>query len=328
MTILFAGGEMSAFAPSDSIPIEYVSSVITYDSAFSRCGLRSQGVSYMETAQFAAATECWTHALLYHNSGSATLTTYPLVWVDGSGVDSVRLKHVSGTSNTLALEYWNGAAWTAAGSAVAVQVNLDTQAIDFRILCNTASGNLSLYVAGTERINASVDLSGITSIRKFRALGDTAGGFNFDLRLSQVIIADEPTIGWRLATLYPSGTGADTAWTGAYTSIDETVYSDADFINSGSAAQVSTFALTGPAMTGYSVRAVVVTARARRGASGPQNIRMALRSSGTTYPSGSDIALGLGYAPVQAVWETDPATSSAWVNTAISTLQAGVKSIA
>jgi hypothetical protein len=143
-----------------------------------------------------------------------------------------------------------------------------------------------------------------------------------------MIVQDQSTIGFVLGTCVPSGAGSTSAWTGAYTDIDEAVTSDADFISSGTANQVSTFAQTAiPTLTGYVVRAVCVSARAKRGSSGPQNIRMALRSAGTNYFSGSDISLGLGYAPVQTIWATDPATSAAWVNTAISSLEPGVKSI-
>lgn len=327
MTIDFVGGEMSAFSPSDSVATE-IGTTSTYDSAFSRCALSVTGLSYMQTAQLTAMTERWTHIHLTNGNGNNALTDHPVVWLDGSDTEVVRLAATGDINGTIALQYWNGASWATAGSAVSLPLYSANQVLDVRILANSASGNLSLYVAGTERINQTVDLSGVTSVRRIKVLGDSSGGFNFITTCSQIISADEPTIGWRLATLYPSAGGADSAWTGAYTAIDETVYSDADFINSGSAAQVSTFALTGPAMTGYSVRAVGVTARARRGASGPQNIRMALRSAGTTYFSGSDIALGLGYAPVQTIWETDPATSAAWVNTNIASLQGGAKSIA
>jgi hypothetical protein len=104
-------------------------------------------------------------------------------------------------------------------------------------------------------------------------------------------------------------------------------YSDLDFINSGTANQVSTFAINAPTLTGYVVQAVAVTARANRGSGGPQNLKLVLRSAGTDY-LGSTKSLDVGYGAFVEIWETDPATSAAWVNTAISTLQPGVKSIA
>ncbi len=334
MTIAFMGGEMTAFLPSDSTPIELTSGgiyVFPYDSGFSRCGMQVVGLSYVDTPQFAALTECWTHIKLTHFGYGNNNNHYPMVWSDGSNVPSIRLKHDCGFAGTetVGLERWTGAAWAAVGSSVSLPLAGARQDIDVRILCNTASGNLSLYVAGTERINASADLSGVASIRKLTVTAGASNGFSSETRFSQVVIADASTIGYRLMTCVPSAAGATSSWTGAYTDIDEAVYSDADFINSASNNQVSTFAQTPvSALTGYVVRAVAVSVRSKRGSSGPQNIRHALRSSGTDYFSGSDVAQGLGYTPTQTIWETNPATSAAWVNTAIASLQPGAKSIA
>lgn len=332
MTISFMGGEMSAFLPSDSVPIELTgggTGVFPFDSAFSRCGIQIVGTSYVDTPQFAALTECWTHVSLTHTTSSgAALSYYPLVWLNGSDVEVLRLKHVTTSgAETVSFEHWTGAAW-ASGSAVSVPLASNMQILDARFVVNSASGTAALYVAGTERINATVDLSAIASIRKVRATGSTAGGFNGTIRFSQLIVATQSTIGYRLGTCYPSAAGATSSWTGAYSDIDETVYSDADFINSAAANQISTFAQTAiPTLSGYVVRAVAVSTRAKRGSSGPQNMRHALRVSGTDYFSGSDIALGLGYTPTQTIWETNPATAAAWVNTAIAAIQPGAKSI-
>ena len=76
----------------------------------------------------------------------------------------------------------------------------------------------------------------------------------------------------------------------------------------------------------YNVVAVGVSPRAKRGASGPQNLHMALRSNGTNYYR-STIAQDVSYTANVAIWETDPATAAAWVNTAAALVQAGVKSI-
>ena len=196
-------------------------------------------------------------------------------------------------------------------------------------MVNSASGSLKLYIAGTELIDSgTIDLSGTTSLKNFRFYGMTSGPSTNNIYVSQVIVADEPTIGMRLGSYHPSGAGATSSWTGDYSSIDETVYSDADFILSATANQVSTFAQTGPALTGYVVRAVGVSTRSKCGVGGPQNLRHALRSASTNYFSSADIALDVGYESQLTIWETDPATSAAWVNTATSTLQPGVKSIA
>jgi hypothetical protein len=335
-TYAFMGGELDAFLPSDSSPIEITTGgtgVFPHDPAFSRCGIQVVGTSYVDTPQFAALTECWTRIKI--NNGTSTqavLTSYPIYWLDAGDVPVLRLSHTTGSfgaAETVGLEHLVSSTWTAIGSAISsVPMSTTLQDIVIRWIVNSATGTAELYVGGSLRLTASVDLSAVTSIRKVRVYGGAAGGFNYETRFSQMVVTNFPLVGLVLGTCVPTGAGSTSSWTGTYTSIDEAVLSDADFIYSGTAAQISTFAQTPiPNFTGYVVRAVCVSARAKRGASGPQNIRMALRSAGTNYFSGSDIALGLGYAPVQTIWATDPATSAAWVNTAISSLEPGVKSI-
>jgi hypothetical protein len=334
-TIAFMGSEMDAFLPSDSSPMESSLGGQNYDPAFTRCYIELFGNSYVDTPQFAALTECWTHLNLWSNiSSSGTVTTYPMEWLDGGDVPVLRLNHTSGSgSETIVLEHYASGTWSAIGTPIS-SVPLETtglisyQVMDFRFIVNSVSGKAEIYAGSSLRSTQTVDLSAITSIRKVRVLGGFAGGFPFRTRFSQMIVQDTTTIGFRLGTCVPTGAGSTSSWTGTYASIDETVYADGDFISSGTAAQVSTFAQTPiPSLTGYVVRAVGVSARAKRGAAGPQNIRLTLRSAGTNYFSGSDIAVGFGYAPVQTIWATDPATSAAWVNTAVATLEPGVKSI-
>lgn len=318
MTIVWCGSEMGTFLPADSLAAETQLSGY-FNSAFSRAGTNSGTASSFETPTFAAQTDFYTHLCLANGiypSGS----TFPLDLVDGSDVEWVRLTYNRGTDQ-LALSYWNGASFTTV-STISINIESNPHDIDIYTKCNTASGQIKLYVAGTLRIDSGViDLSGCTSIVKARSTGAGAGPV-----ISQLIIADEPTIGWRLVTRYPNGAGSDSAWTGAYTGVDEAVYTDADFINSASANQVSMFTQTGPALTGYVVRAVAVTARAKKGASGPANLQLAVRSSGTNYFSASK-ALDVGYGGFCNVWETDPATTADWQNTAVDSLQIGVKSI-
>lgn len=336
-TYAFMGGEMSDFLPSDSTPIEITSAgtgVFPYDSAFSRCGIQLVGTSYVDTPQFASLTgEVWTRIKI--NNGTSTqavLTSYPVYWLDGGGVPVLRLSHTTGSfgaAENIGIEHLVSSTWTAIGSTISsVPMSSSLQDIVCHFTVNNVSGLGEIYVGGSQRLTQSVDLSAITSIRKVRVFGGAAGGFNYETRFSQLAVADVSLIGFVLGTCPLTGAGSTSSWTGTYASIDEAVYSDADFISSDTANQVSTFAQTPIAtLTGYVIRAVCVSARAKRGSSGPQNIRMALRSAGTNYFSGSDIALGLGYAPVQTIWATDPATSAAWVNTAAASLEPGAKSI-
>jgi hypothetical protein len=223
------------------------------------------------------------------------------------------------------MEYWNGSAWTIAGSAYAATVNT-LQTFDIHIVSNTASGTVASYISGTQKSLATVDLSAFSGIAQFRVWGKTVG-IAVPVYYSQAIAANESTIGWRLTTVPPTSGGATTDWTGTYAEIDEITYSDADFINSATVNQVELVAHSTTIPSGYLVRGVAVTARGRRSSgSGPQHLQLAVRSGGTVYVSGSK-SLGLGYQPFTNVWEDDPATSADFTTSAITSLQYGVKSI-
>jgi hypothetical protein len=324
MTILFAGGEMGAFIPATAGAHESTNS---YDSSFARCNIFADKSSdYAESADFGTGTDLYCHFdMAVRGGGSGSTANARFRWCDGSGTEVIRLTQVYST-NALTLQYYDGAAWQTAGTAITVDMTV-RQTIDIHAVVNSASGSLKLYLSGTERIDSgTVDLSSITSLGKVRCYGASVSVLGFGTYMSQVIVADEPTIGWRLTTVPPTGAGSDTAWTGGYAEIDEVTYSDADFVNSATANQVETFSHSTTVPSGYSVRGVAVTARANCGASGPQNLQLAIRSGGTNYFSSSNL-LDVGYGAFVNIWETDPATSADFTTSALSTLQYGVKSI-
>jgi hypothetical protein len=319
MTIYFMGGEMTQFIPSDTVS-EETTGGSARNNTFVRAAARAQGTSsaYIESLSIAFPDTFYCHADIARTSGVVT-TQYPLVFRTAT-TDVFRL---AATNTTLQMQALISAVWTNIGSSVPVDLsNTAYQTIDLYVEGNDATGTATLYVAGTERATGVADLSAVTGLDVIRCYAGSS-----PQALSQVIVASEPTIGWRLLTRYPNGAGATGNWTGDYTGVDETVYSDADFINSTTADQVETFTQTGPAISGYVPRAVGVYVRARRGASGPQNLQLALRASGTDYFSGNK-ALSVGYDCYGHIWETNPATTADWLSGAIDALQPGVKSIA
>lgn len=332
MTILFAGGEMGAVVPSDSNVNESTSALggagDSYDSNFARGYLRhTSSVSYSIAALAAAEDDLWVHFEFDQRnaSQSATLRTV-CEWLDGSDVAKFRLQ-TAASSDLWMLHYHNGSTWVDLGTQFTADGD-SLQTIDIHFVCNTASGSVNMYLSGTNRLNSgTVDLSSITGIKKMKMYGNTIS-IDGQNAFSQIIMATgETTIGKRLMTFYASGVGASDSWTNNYTAIDELVYSDADFIFAESADLVELFAgTTVGSMTGYTVRAVAVTARANTDGTGPANLQLAVRTGSTNYFSSSqalDVAMGAYY----AIWETNPNTTIDWTATDISTLQFGVKSI-
>jgi hypothetical protein len=321
VTFYFLGGEMSAFIPSDATTTDN-SATTAHNTAFARsavgCGYGAAS-QYGQSAAFAAPDECYYHFDIYRPTVSSTAATGLELVATSTGVFRIRT-----TNLTLQMQAWISSAWADIGSPVTWDGTSEIQTLDLYIDGNSATGTAKLYLAGTLRETAaSVDLSNVTGVTSLRSYGiDTASGH----LISQVIVADEPTIGMRLASYYPSGAGATADWTGDYTSVDEVVLSDADFIYSSTNGQVELFTTTGPSLTGYVVRAVGVYARSKKGAAGVANLQLALRISGTNYYS-ANMAQDVGYSAYGNIWATNPDTVGDWLVSQIAALQPGVRAV-
>lgn len=338
MSILAFGGEAGFFIPSDASAIEATAALggsgASYNSSFARCYSGALGqTAYWETPEVTAQTsEYWTTFDMDQSfpTNTTTLSTR-LEILDSSGNARIRLLtnwQSSGATGTFQLEYWDGAAWVSAGSFSAAPSALQTVTIRVNGI-NSASGGVSLFLSGTQRIGSgTVDLSAVDDLAQMRFYGITAG-IRGTGAYTQVVMANESTIGMRVGTLVATGQGTThTFTTGGFANIDEAVYSDADLINSGTANQVELFTITPvPSFTGYVIRAICVTARAKQSGSGPTQIQLALRHGGTTYFSATQ-ALGFGYEAHVNVWETDPGDAGSWLSSDIAALEIGVKSIA
>lgn len=332
MTILWAGGEMGSVIPSDASALEESTAIgAKHDTDFARCHLlNSGGTSYHETPEWSGATDFWLHIDVNMETSVFSATQQKVIaFLNSSGTELLRLSLApsSAASGAWALQRNIAGTWTTLGSTVSAAY-ADRQTFDIHFTVNSATGVADLYMAGTKRIdNPSIDLSAVVDIAQLRFYGMTVT-IAQEATFSQGIAATTSTIGKRLMTIKATGTGSTDQWTGAYTAIDETVYADADFIYSDTAAQVELFAGTlQGSTTGYAVSAVVVTARAKKDGAGPQNLQLSVRTASTNYFS-SSIALDAGYTANVGIWETNPNTTQAWTTSDLSTLQFGVKSIA
>jgi hypothetical protein len=318
MTILFAGGEMGAFTPSDGASVESTSADV-YDSSLSRCALRIGAVgstaSYIESAHFSATSSVWLHFVLYTagppSDGFQPGSVYNAVsLIDDSDAEVFFIGYqalTQGAPTTISLHY-NGAQ---TGTPFDIS-NSVLQTIDLFV----SDSLVSIYVAGTLRDTISGSFPDIANIAYFRFNNIYNTSY-----YSQAIVSTLPTISYQVKTLPIDGNGATQEWTGDYTDVAEIVYDDGSFIYSGTADQVSTY--TTPDNLPADTRAVVVTARALASPAGPQNLQLAVRVSGTNYFS-STVALMTGFGADLGIWETDPSTALPWGEVPI---EYGVKSI-
>lgn len=127
---------------------------------------------------------------------------------------------------------------------------------------------------------------------------------------------------------YPSGAGTTTqltASTGAnYTTVDENPPNTTDYNGSATNDQYDTYAmadLTTASGTVFGVNILEFVAKSDAGAKGGAIV---VRSGGTDYEQ-TDEALATGYAYINKVLETDPATSAAWTISNVNAMEVGFK---
>ncbi len=330
MAIDFAGTELEAFIPSDANTVEN-SGNSGFNSSVVRCSIRVGNgaiAHYVETPVTTSRTECWTHwdwwvGSSTSNSGSTLITLF-----NSSGTAVFRLQFTGSLS--LQAQYWNGSAWTNIGSTYSISITT-RYTFDLKLICG-ASGSFALYVNGTGSpvMSGSASMTAVDNIakRRWNACTSANGASNNFTHLSQVIVSDVSTLGHLYYSKPPTANGANTSWTSDYTAVDEVVLSTADFIESTVAGDVETF--TGAAIsipTGV-VKAVVVSTQSKNAASGPQNIQGCIRKGGTNYYSSNISGIGISYTPIQAIFETDPSTSTAWTlaDAGAASLEFGVRS--
>lgn len=334
MTTYFVGGEI------DSVVVYSPSSVFesnagsTGISGFTRGAILAQpgvGVNargfgaYLinpSTGQRANATgTIWTHWGGYM-SGSNN-TTYTLMqWVNGAGVPVFRIQ-MAGSSIWQA-QYFNGTAWTNIGASFNYVVNSGSAAYDCKITMG-ASGNFRIIQNGVEAVNVSADFSYATEISRLD-FGCTGG----DSYFHSIIIADYTTIGHTVRRRTPSANGANTAWLGDYTGVDEFGLNDSDGIAIDVAGAKETFTANVLPSTeaGKVIKAVAVAVRARTDeAAVPRNVKAVLRIGTTDYESNNLVGTnGYTYGGALAIWEKDPSTNADWGTIANVNGEFGVKS--
>ncbi len=334
MTIYFGGGESSALTPTANC-IESTAGG-RFDSARARLSLGFTGSATIAdywsaqltdptTGAAVNPTTVYLHAEFYPANFSVGGPHNAIEGVNASGVVVWQFARLVGTQN-FQPQYWDGAAFVSTGITVALAFNT-LYALDFEIICG-ASGACRLWVNGNGPPSIGVisdaDCNNISSFR-FKQGQSTQGNMGW----SQIIAADELTVGWKLYTRAPTSNGANTAWTGAFGDVDEAVTNDADFIESTAANDVETF--LGPALTlgSEGVKAVIVSARIKTIASGPQNAQAALRRGGTNYFSANLSGLSTGYVGASGIFEVDPSTAVAWTvaNAVAAATEFGLKSI-
>jgi hypothetical protein len=323
-TIIFAGAEMGNFVPSDSSSYEAVSDA-SYDSAYARCALRLQGAtsSFLRSYKFENLTDFWFHCELSVSVQGGGSNVNSLVFVDDS--DNPVFAINTDSFSYIAMFWWNGSSWVQIGSScyVAYKRGIGRGNFDFHITLGS-SGAASFYSQGTLLTTDTANITG-TNISKIFLYGVPQDGYWQWIEWSQLIIATQSTIGYKLSTIPITANGLTDQWNGTYTDVNEISYNDTNYISANTAGLTSNFSQ--PGSVNGEIIAVAVTARASCGVDGPQHLQLELNVGGTEYTSNS-VDLGTDFRANGNVWNINPNTNVAWQASDLAGLYYGVVSVA
>jgi hypothetical protein len=335
MTIYFAGSSTADVVVNSAVTVTTSSTYI--DTAMVNEGfmVNNTGLAYVD---FTPLTEVWaSFRMMPQNIGDSVNST-----LHGQGSHVFRLG-VPGKTIAAISRYGDGTNsqnWNSANNVefrTYVGGVANTIAANFAIngkthICirhriDAVNGLMQFWVDGVLRYsfagNTVFGSEATSSQLTFRASSD-----RHDAAYSEVLVADYNIRDARVASLPVTANGAVSGWTGSYADIDETGFTDTDFISAATADLTSTF-VVGDTPSGYdrfAVSALVVSARSRRGVDGPQNLDSVVRMGGSNYTTPlpqPDTAFGSSV----KVLATNPQTSLPWTKAQINAAEVGVKSV-
>jgi hypothetical protein len=229
------------------------------------------------------------------------------------------------------LEYWNGSAFVEVSETTTF--NIARFKIDVQFKMDNSAGYFRVYVNDTliHELTGDTIFTAATTLDTLElACPNNVGLGNGQYDFSGFILADEDTRSMIFHQGQATADGANTAWTGVYTDVTKLDRNDSTFIESGTAAQLETYVMDDvhTDLAAYVPRAVVLSTRTRRGATGPQNMQGVVRQGGSDFTTSNISGINTAYGTRQAVMNTNPATGAAWTIAEVNAAEFGVKAIA
>lgn len=323
MTILFAGAELGDFYQAGG-PTTNTATTTMYSADNTRCSMFLNATDDLLWFKPSAVAELHVSFNMAVESLGIVTGVNPYVGI-GTSFASLIARIAHGSASTRLLQYWNGSAWTTLHTMTVAAATLYRMTIAVKI---AASGYIRFY-DGTSLL---AEFAGDTTGFGFTTLSQVffSCGSSSSQHYSEIIAADEDTTSMRLATIAPTANGANTAWTGDYTAVDEVGKDGSDMIYSATADQKETFAMSNINTTALGtrvIRAVVVTAAIRKGTTGPQNTQAVARIGSTDHDLGPFV-LTTNTEGKAVVSELSPATGIPWTAAEVDAAEFGLRSVA
>lgn len=323
MSILWCGGEDIDFPYGVSL----VSSTVAQlrRSAYSRVALigpNAANTANSRSVPFLGGpvTSCWLSARVSPaNSGKIMM---------GLGVSGglAGLCVAYDTAGRLALRKTNGVTETplATETGISLAQNVVTK-VDMEVIDYGVNGTVNLYANGVLIVSYAGDIQagGATALdcAAIWAGAGLGGGY-----ISEMIVADEDTRLFSLATLAPNAAGDANAWTGAHTDINEPTVNDATTLHTDTPGLDAQVGLSEPPAGAFTVRGVYLSARVSKSVGATAgSVCLGVRNGGVTDP-GTPQACTTAWTPAQRVMVQNPVTGNIWQLSEVNALQLNLRS--
>lgn len=277
---------------------------------------------------FTPSSEFWFHTKMYIPTETDTTNgVFQFRSAANSNNFQVRMVKVTNTTTHKMQVSPNGSTWNDVGSTFTLAM-LTLHTIDVRVKFHATTGALEVYNNGTALMTYAGALVSVNNVADQVLV--SAPDSSVERQWSEMVVADESTVGWDVYSLVPNAVGTNVAWANTFAEIDETPVDLTDFIM-GSPSEVVTYNFTDipSSFNKRPARTFVVTlvGQVATGLSGT-DIQAAVHTEGVVTPSASlGIAEGAGYLWKQAAFPTQPQTGGNWYTGYLNNMEFGVKAV-
>lgn len=311
MAVIFAGGELSSFTKFNAIET-------TTDGSFAapaRCGIHTKKGGYIRTDTLSGVSDVWLHFDM-----STSLITAGLVPIAVSNSSGVVLFSITSDGKIMAE--------TTQAGIIPLFNAPGRHTIDIH-LRGGSQGQIEIYADNQVLFsaNGSYAFNAMQTLTLSPAGTDASTVTN--TIYSQVIVANEVTIGSKLATLVLQSVGSNNSWLGtsadAAADVNEIVLDDNTYISATNAGQIETWTVSDLAPQYTNIRAVIISALGKYSTTGPKNLDAVTKLPVGTYFQPMT-TLGPGYTPSQTILNINPVTNSAWLAADVNAAEFGIRS--
>jgi hypothetical protein len=322
----------NSFLDSTSFNIVMNTTAGRFDSNYSRAAISTTLNNRFFLDAKSDLTDFWLHFDMYSAAGAETGTTPingipSIIFHSSDGNPQYRFTLGNGVNSSwYLLKTIDGTNWTVIDAVSTLVVSL-RHVIDIHIKISPTVGQYELFQNGVQLRNFTGDTSSLNNAIRYINMGSGSVAIK---DYSQIILANESTVGWKLSTISPTADGGIANWTNTFAQINSIPYTNNKDtgLHTNSLVQHS-FVASDITVTaaGLTVDSVWSGCRGYMTSDSTiQGVYPMLRSGGINYINTNKIlSVTDGSETVEKIkWSVNPVNGSGWTQNDVNILEYGV----